>query len=69
MPAKPASLCEGADRNRGAIIGEAVAGCVDYELAFTAQIEEGLTASRAGRVVLPDAVMRKDRNLTESGRI
>lgn len=54
VPAKAASLSERTDRDRSAII---------------AQIEEGLAASRAGRVVGHDTVMRKARNLIEGGRL
>ena len=68
LPAKLARLSERTGRGSSAIVGEAVAAYVDHELAIIEQIEEGLTASRAGRVVAHDEVMRKARNLIEAAR-
>ncbi|MEL6062915.1 MULTISPECIES: CopG family ribbon-helix-helix protein [unclassified Methylobacterium] len=68
MPAKLARLSERTGRDSSAIVGEAIAGYVDHELAIIEEIEAGLAASRAGRVVDHDAVMRKARDLIEAAR-
>lgn len=67
-PAKLARLSERTGRGTGAIVGEAVAAYVEHELAIVEAIEEGLTASRAGRVVPHDDVMRKARGIIEAAR-
>ncbi|MWV25687.1 CopG family transcriptional regulator [Methylobacterium sp. 2A] len=68
VPAKLARLSERTGRDSSAIVGEAIAGYVDHELAIIEEIEAGLAASRAGRVVDHDAVMRKARDLIEAAR-
>lgn len=63
VPAKLARLSERTGRDSSALVGEAVAGYVDHQLAIIEQIEAGLAASRAGRTVGHDEVMRKARTL------
>lgn len=52
--AKLKRLSERTGRDRSAIVGEAVAGYVERELAIVEQIEEGLADMRAGRVHTTD---------------
>lgn len=70
LPAEvPAKLARLLGRDSSVIVGEAVAGPVEHRRATIERIEEGLAASRAGRVVGHDAVMRKARDLIETARV